>query len=422
VDCEPEFQSAVSAWADSVSQALANVVCASQPTSVAQPEQVIVAGRETLPATFSKQNPLRTRLLVNRVLNAEGAMKETRQFAFDLKDSGLTYEAGDALGVWPTNCSELVADMLSALKLTASTPVSVKDVGDLPIAQALLHYQDIARITPDMLNFVRERSGSLVLADLLKPERAQELKQWLWGRQIVDLLEEFPIQVTAQEWISALKRLQPRLYSISSSPKAQIDEVHLTVSTVRYDHNGKPRRGVCSTFLADRAGEIEVPIFVQKSAHFRPPTGKDTPMIMVGPGTGVAPFRGFLHERRARGDTGRNWLFFGEQHTTTDFYYRDELQGMHQDGLLTELSLAFSRDQEQKVYVQDRMREQGAQIWAWLEEGAHYYVCGDASRMAKDVDAALKDIVQQHGAMTAEAAADYVARMSKEKRYVRDVY
>ncbi|MFD1840369.1 molybdopterin-dependent oxidoreductase [Paracidovorax cattleyae] len=430
-DCEPDDQASASAWLTRLRAALKSLSPAAQ-AAPASPVLAMVGDDDAVvldappqivkPAAFSKQSPLRTRLVVNRVLNTEGAGKETRQFVFDLKASGLSYEAGDALGVWPTNCPELVADMLTALKLPASAPVSVKDLGDMPITEALLRHQDIAKITTDMLGFIRERSGSQVLGDLLQPERAQDLKQWLWGRQIVDLLEEFPVQVTAQEWIAALKRLQPRLYSISSSPKAQIDEVHLTVSTVRYDYNGKPRRGVCSTFLADRATDIAVPIFVQKSAHFRPPAGKDTPMIMVGPGTGVAPFRGFLHERRARGDTGRNWLFFGEQHAETDFYYRDELQAMHQDGLLSQLSLAFSRDQERKIYVQDRMLEQGAELWAWLQDGAHFCVCGDASRMAKDVDAALRQVVQVHGGLSAEAATDYVAQMSKEKRYVRDVY
>ncbi|CAM3913175.1 bifunctional nitrate reductase/sulfite reductase flavoprotein subunit alpha [Paracidovorax anthurii] len=432
VDCEPDGQEAAKGWLSGICHALGTTATATRSAPEPQPELAAVGDSEAIPldaapqagppSVFSRQAPLRTRLLVNRVLNAPGAGKETRQFVFDIRDSGLSYDAGDALGVWPTNCPELVAEMLTALRLPASSPVSLQDVGDMPIAEALLRHQDIAKITTGMLGFIRERSASPVLADLLRPERAQDLPQWLWGRQIVDLLEEFPIQVTAQEWIAALKRLQPRLYSIASSPKAQIGEVHLTVAAVRYDHHGKPRRGVCSTFLADRADAVEVPVFVQRSAHFRPPAGKDTPMIMVGPGTGVAPFRGFLHERRARGDTGRNWLFFGEQHSGTDFYYRDELEAMHQDGLLTRLSLAFSRDQDKKLYVQDRMREQGAQLWAWLQEGAHFCVCGDASRMAKDVDATLRQVVQRHGGLSAEAAADYVGRMSSDKRYVRDVY
>jgi len=219
-----------------------------------------------------------------------------------------------------------------------------------------------------------------------------------------------------------LKRLQPRLYSIASSPKAHPGEVHLTVAAVRYDNGRRQRKGVSSTFLADRASDVGVPVFVQQSAHFRPPRQQDAPMIMVGPGTGVAPFRGFLNERRARGDTGRNWLFFGEQHAATDFYYREELEGMHRDGLLTRLDLAFSRDQADKIYVQDRMREHGAELWAWLEAGAHFYVCGDATRMARDVDVALKGIVARHGGLSDEKAVEYVNWLSREKRYVRDVY
>ena len=215
----------------------------------------------------------------------------------------------------------------------------------------------------------------------------------MWGQQIADVLHEFPVSLTAAELTGMLKRLQPRLYSIASSPKAHAGEVHLTVAAVRYSNGRRHRKGVSSTFLADRAGDVNVPVFVQKSAHFRPPHGSDTPMIMVGPGTGVAPFRGFLHERRARGDTGRNWLFFGEQHAASDFYYRDELESMRDSGVLNRLDVAFSRDQADKVYVQDRMREQGAQLWSWLEDGAHFYVCGDANRMAKDVDAALKEVV-----------------------------
>lgn len=444
VDCEPEYQAPAAAWLASVTQALAHasgrahapapageamqprLAPAGGPDAADLPAQAPAQAPAPAPAAaphaFSRANPLRTRLLVNRVLNGSGATKETRQFAFDLQDSGLHYEAGDALGVWPGNCPELVADMLTALKLPAAAPVTVQGAGDTDLAQALLLHQDITRITPELLGFVRERSGSTVLAELLRPERAADLRQWLWGRQIVDLLEEFPIQVTAAQWVAALRRLQPRLYSIASSPKARPGEVHLTVSAVRYDHQGKRRRGVCSTFLADRAGEIEVPVFVQKSAHFRVPADPRAPMIMVGPGTGVAPFRGFLQERQARGDTGPNWLFFGEQHAATDFYYRDELQAWQQDGLLTELSLAFSRDQERKIYVQDRMREHGARLWAWLQEGAHFYVCGDASRMARDVDEALRDIVQAHGGLSPDAARDYVARLSADKRYLRDVY
>ncbi|MGE0970765.1 molybdopterin-dependent oxidoreductase [Klebsiella sp. WOUb02] len=431
VDCEPDYQVRASAWTTMVRDALKSFSPASRPL----PAGAVLAAsgsdnsilsdqsmQQVVQSPYGRLNPLRARLLQNRALNTPGSAKETRQFVFDLKGSDLSYEAGDALGVWPTNCPALVEEMLTAMNISASTTVAVKELGEMSVMEAMLRHHEIARVTPDILGFIRDRSGSQELAERLKPERAADLKQWLWGKQIVDLLQEFPVQVTAQEWMTTLRRLQPRLYSISSSPKVQANEVHLTVSTVRYDYQGRRRGGVCSTFLADRAAEVEIPIFVQKSAHFHPPAGKDTAMIMVGPGTGVAPFRGFLHERRARGDSGRNWLFFGEQHAETDFYYRDELLAMHEEGFLSQLSLAFSRDQEKKIYVQDRLREQGAQLWSWLQDGAHFYVCGDASRMAKDVDTVLREVVQEHGGLSADAASDYVVQMSKEKRYVRDVY
>jgi sulfite reductase (NADPH) flavoprotein alpha-component len=282
------------------------------------------------------------------------------------------------------------------------------------------HYE-VAQITAEMLQFVRERSGSDVLTGLLEETRKQDLKHWLWGRQLVDLLQEFPITIEPSDLLSALKRLKPRLYSISSSLKAAPNEVHLTVSTVRYSCNGKPRGGVCSTFLADRA-DSDVPIFVQKSAHFHPPKAPTTPMIMVGPGTGIAPFRAFLQERRAIGATGRNWLFFGEHRMSEDFYYSEELKTLQRDGYMHRLDTAFSRDQAEKIYVQHRILEHGAEVWRWLQDGAHFYVCGDASRMARDVNAALKRVVHVHGGLSTEDASAYVSKMTQDKRYVQDVY
>ena len=260
----------------------------------------------------------------------------------------------------------------------------------------------------------------------LDAEHKKELQEWLYGRQLVDVLLQFPINCTAAELIQHLKRIQPRLYSISSSLKVTPNQVHLTVSAVRYTryNDGKKamRKGVASTFLADRAEGVQVPVFVQPSKHFHVPEDGNTPLIMIGPGTGVAPFRAFLQERQARGDKGKNWLFFGEQHQATDFYYRDELLQFKQDGLLTELSLAFSRDQAQKIYVQDRMRERGQQIWEWLEEGAYFCVCGDANRMAKDVDQALRDIIQQYGKFDEADTVNYMRKLNMNKRYLRDVY
>jgi len=431
VECEPEFQDSAEQWLISVTGALAEATMpAAQPVLVMSDGDDTSVMADEIPAkstsiaepTYSRQQPLSSKILVNRLLNGPGAEKETRQYVFDLNGSGLQYEAGDALGVWPTNCPILVNEIMAALKLRASTLVTVKGQGQLALSEALLQHYEITRITPELLKLVQERSGSEMLASLLDENHRAELKHWLWGRQPIDLFHDFPLACDAQVLLSVLKRLQPRLYSISSSPKAHPGEVHLTVSTVRYNAIGKRRSGVCSGFLADRSEHTKIPIFVQRSTHFRPPRNQQAPMIMVGPGTGVAPFRAFLQERQAAGAPGQNWLFFGEQCAATDFYYRNEFETMQQQGILHRLDTAFSRDQAEKIYVQHRMIENGAQLWAWLEDGAHFYVCGDASRMAKDVDMALKQIVQVHGGLSVEAAEAYVSGMTSEKRYLRDVY
>ena len=403
VDCDTEFEAPADAWLVRFQQSL-NPVKSMAPAMPATP-----AGKTKLYGS---------RLLLNRHLNPQSPHKETRQFALDLADSGLSYEAGDALGVRPRNCPELVSELLELTRLDASTCVNIDTFGDVPLQQALTQHFEIARLSSDTLTFIAERSADPGLKHLLNPEHKAELNEWLWGRQLADVLQQYPIECSADELLGTLRRLQPRLYSIASSAKAFPREVHLTVAAVRY---GK-RKGVSSTFLADRVGDGEVPLFVQPSKHFRTPSDGDVPMIMIGPGTGIAPFRAFLQERRALGHQGRNWLFFGEQHAASDFYYKDELQGMQQDGLLTHLSLAFSRDQAQKVYVQDRIREQGAQLWGWLQDGARLYICGDASHMAKDVDQALRHVAQTHGGLGAEGAVEYWRQLSEQKRYLRDVY
>ena len=410
VDCDTEFEARADTWLTHFQQALKPnqaVTSTPAPSAVVNPVE-----------TPSKANPYASRLLTNLHLNHASTNKETRMFSLALADSGLKYEAGDALGVWPRNCPELVDELLDLTRLKADTAVDLDTRGAVPLRQALTEHFEIARPSTDTLAFIAERSANPMLKQLLGSERKAELKDWLWGRQLADVLQEFPVDCSAAELLGTLKRLQPRLYSIASSPKAHPQEVHLTVAAVRY---GK-RKGVSSTFLADRVDSSDVPVFVQPSKHFRAPADGTLPMIMIGPGTGVAPFRAFLQERRARGDQGRNWLFFGEQHAATDFYYREELEGMQDDGLLTHLSVAFSRDQPQKIYVQDRIREQGAELWRWLQEGAQLCICGDASRMAKDVDQALRQVAQHHGGLTAESAADYWRQMSEQKRYLRDVY
>jgi len=326
--------------------------------------------------------------------------------------------------VIPSNCPELVEDILTALKLSGDETAPGHAGVVVTLREALLRYYEIAKIPQPFLQAMAERSGDGLLKTLTAPGVNGELTKFLWGREIIDLLLAHPVvRFSAVEFVGLLKKLQPRFYSISSSPKAHPGQVHLTVNIVRYESLSRKRKGVCSTFLADRMlPGAPVPVFVQKNEKFRPPLCKDAPTIMVGPGTGIAPFRAFLEERQAVGAKGRNWLFFGDQHASTDFLYRDELERMLRDGVLHQLDVAFSRDGAEKVYVQHRMRDQAKEILAWLEAGAHFYVCGDASRMAKDVDATLHEIVQTSMECTAEQAAEYVNRLKSEGRYQRDVY
>lgn len=403
VDCEPDFDDAFATWLDALLPTLGS---AAAPQPVSEPAPV---------AAYSKQQPWAATLLENRLLNGPGASKETRQLVFDLSGSGFTYAAGDALGVWSRNCPALVDELLALMQLDGQALVELKGQPAMPLAEALQTHLEIAKVTAQQLQAFAGNAPDL--QRLLQPECKAELQDWLWGRQLVDVLRAFPQQLPLASWLELLKPLQPRLYSISSSPLAHPHQVHLTVSTVRYGE----RKGVCSSFLADRAQALKVAIFPQVSKHFRLPEDDSVPVIMVGPGTGIAPFRAFLEEREARGAKGGNWLFFGEQYAATDFYYQEQLQAWQAAGHLR-LDTAFSRDQAEKVYVQQRMLEQGAQLWQWLQAGAYFYVCGDAQRMAKDVDAALRAIVAEHGCMDAAAANAYVDDLGKVKRYRRDVY
>lgn len=411
VDCEPDDDPAAS-WPDRVHAALTGGACA--PATDAAPP--VAPARRRTPAAEP------SRLTGNRLLSLPGSAKEVRRFGIDIGDA--PYEVGDALSVRPANHPELVAEWLALTGLPADAPVDLGgEVGETPFGEALRRHLDITRITTGLLGFVADRAADRELKDLTRQGNRVELAKWSWDRHAADVVAEYPVRAGAQEWADVLGRLVPRLYSISSSPLSSPSEVGLTVSVVRFaSRRGAARRGVCSTFLADTPGEHAVPASVRSSPGFRPPADPSTPMVMVGPGTGVAPFVGFLEERRARGHTGRNWLFFGEQRRATDFYYRDEIEGHRADGSLHRLDLAFSRDQRAKVYVQDRMREHGARLWSWLQDGAHLYVCGDASRMAKDVDRALRDVVAAHGGLDEERAGAYVEQLAAERRYVRDVY
>ncbi|MFD8233886.1 molybdopterin-dependent oxidoreductase [Streptomyces sp. NPDC059696] len=406
-DCEPDFEPSAGQWLDQVLSALGGPATA----------PVAASRTRTKPVTTA-------RLVGNRLLSGPGAAKEVRRFTFDTSGTDLAYEAGDALGVRPVNAPSLVAEWLAVTGVDAEAAVTVDGVGDVPFGEALHRHLDITRISPDLLRFVAERARDRhELRRLLRPDNKDGLARWSWGRQAVDVLAEYAVRASAEEWAGVLRRLQPRLYSISSSPLVDPRRVALTVSVVRYENlHGRARGGVCSPYLADAGADTEVSVFVQRSAHFRPPADASTPMIMVGPGTGVAPFVGFLQERRALGHRAPNWLFFGEQHRATDFYYEDDLTALLDEGTLTRLDTAFSRDQRNKVYVQDRMREHGPELWHWLRDGARFYVCGDASRMAKDVDRALRDIAVAHGGLGEAEAAAYVKQLAADKRYVRDVY
>lgn len=416
-ECDLDYEAKAKNWTNDVLKILGSAGASpavSDASSKTENQSVGAIG-------FHRNNPFPARLLANRKLNADGSQKETRHFEISLDGSNLNYRAGDALGVWPANCPDSVADILSALGCDGEESAATTK-GEMPLRKALTEFYDIARPSPELLKCFAERNADL--KSLLAPERKEDLRKFLCGREIIDLLlENSTIKFSAKEFVARLKPLAPRLYSIASSPKAHDGEVHLTINIVRYESLGRARKGLASTFLADRVNaQTPVPIFIQAANHFRLPASDDTPVIMVGPGTGVAPFRAFLHDRRATGARGRNWLFFGEQRAATDFYYRDELEKMLADGHLAKLSTAFSRDQSEKIYVQHRMMENAVEIWSWLESGAHFYVCGDASRMAKDVDDALHKIIETAGNKTMDDAKAYVTKLKLEKRYQRDVY
>lgn len=416
VDCDVDYEKDALVWFESVMAGLG-----SQATAVSvvkdDPEADVSVG-------YSRSNPFPAKLLTSRVLNGTGSSKETRHVEISLEGSGLSYQVGDAIGVMPSNCPALVDALIQVLHCDGEEAVPLPGGGETSLRAALQNHYDITKISSELVQDSFRRSGETIHTQLLAPEREDDLKKYLYGRDVMDVLTEFPkVPYTAAELCALLKTLAPRLYSISSSPLAHPGQVHLTVGVVRYEVRGRSRGGVCSTFLADRIGiGGPVPVYVQASHGFRLPVDDRVPVIMVGPGTGVAPFRAFLEERQARGAKGRNWLFFGDQHASDDFLYRDTLEGWQREGHLTRLSTAFSRDQERKIYVQHRMEEEAAELWSWLQEGAYFYVCGDASRMAKDVDLALHRVVETGGGLTAEAAMDYVKKLRAEKRYLRDVY
>ena len=415
-DCDVDYEDAYAGWLESALSALA-------PASAAAVVQ------STAPAfassvDYGKKNPFPAETLDKVVLNGEGSAKETLHFEFSLAASGLSYEPGDALAVIPVNAPEMVKDIIQAAKLTGNEEVEVKNVGRKLLADALREDYDITALSRAVLTKLAEAGNSAALRELLAEDAKESLKEFSSGREIIDAIVEFaPNGLSADALTGIFRKLPPRLYSIASSPLAHVDEVHLTVSAVRYESHGRKRNGVCSTYLADlvKPGD-PVQVFVQPNKNFRLPADGSTPVIMVGPGTGIAPFRAFVEHRAALGSPGKNWLFFGDQHYTYDFLYQLEWQEHLKEGALTRLDLAFSRDQPEKVYVQHRMLQQAKDLYQWLEEGAHFYVCGDATRMAHDVHETLISIVESQAGISREAAEAYVENLKKTKRYQRDVY
>jgi sulfite reductase (NADPH) flavoprotein alpha-component len=418
VDCDVDYEEPFAKWLTTAVPALAKAAGPASSGSAATASD----GADPAEPKYSKKNPFPAKLVTNRKLNAPGSGKDVRHFEIELTGSDLAYEVGDALGVLPTNDPRLADEVIAALGAKDDDAVPGKDGQPVSLREALIGHYDIARIPQPFLKAIAERSGDAALNQLLAPEANGSLAKFLYGREVIDLLLGHPTaKFSAAEFIALLKMLQPRLYSISSSPKAHPGQVHLTVGVVRYETHGRKRGGVCSNFLAERAGSAPVPVFVHENNAFRPPAG-DKPLIMCGPGTGIAPFRAYLEERKATGAKGRNWLFFGDQKSSTDFLYREEIEAMTKDGLLNRLDLAWSRDQAEKVYVQQRMTENAKELFAWLEDGAGFFVCGDASRMAKDVDLALHQVVETAGGKTPEQATEYIKQLKAEKRYQRDVY
>ncbi|HEX2613468.1 MAG TPA: sulfite reductase subunit alpha [Fibrobacteria bacterium] len=434
-ECDTDYESAAATWLAAVLEEIDKELPAAVTTGGEDPNRsadirkgdpwVALAEGQS---RYDKKNPFPAALLENRPLNARGSAKDTRHLAFSLVGSGLEYKAGDALGILPRNDYDLADRLILRLNCGGNERVALPWGEESTLRAALVARLDLRRgsvkLLEALLRGARNPSERARLEELLSAPESDETRAWLDERDALDVLDAFAkSNPDPQDVIGAMARLTPRLYSIASSPKAHPGEVHLCVGIVRAQVGGRLRRGVASTYLAERVPlGTNVPVFVQPSAHFGVPENGDAPLIMIGPGTGIAPFRAFLEERQARGDKGRNWLFFGDQKRSRDFLYGEDLEALHGSGFLTRLDLAFSRDQAEKVYVQDRMLENARRLYAWLEEGAHFCVCGDAKRMAKDVDAALHRIVAQEGAMSEDKAREYVEGLKKAGRYARDVY
>ncbi|MGK6371441.1 NADPH-dependent assimilatory sulfite reductase flavoprotein subunit [Klebsiella pneumoniae] len=416
VDADVEYQAAAAEWRARVVEAL------KARAPVAAPAQLATSGavNDIHTSPYTKEAPLTATLSVNQKITGRNSEKDVRHIEIDLGDSGLRYQPGDALGVWYQNDPQLVKELVELLWLKGDEPVTVEGK-TLPLSEALQWHFELTVNTATIV----ENYATLTRSESLLPlvgDKAQ-LQQYAAATPIVDMVRFSPAQLDAEALIGLLRPLTPRLYSIASSQAEVESEVHVTVGVVRYEIEGRARAGGASSFLADRVEEDgEVRVFIEHNDNFRLPANSETPVIMIGPGTGIAPFRAFMQQRAADGAQGKNWLFFGNPHFTEDFLYQVEWQSYVKEGLLTRIDLAWSRDQQQKIYVQDKLREQGAELWRWINDGAHIYVCGDANRMAKDVENTLLEVIAEYGAMDAEAADEFLSELRVERRYQRDVY
>ncbi|EKM5064342.1 NADPH-dependent assimilatory sulfite reductase flavoprotein subunit [Cronobacter turicensis] len=418
VDADVEYQAAAQAWR----QRVVDVLKARVPKEASSQAAITASGTVNLvdSTPYTKEAPLTATLSVNQKITGRHSQKDVRHIEIDLGDAGLRYQPGDALGVWYQNDPALVQELLELLWLKGDEPVTVGEK-TLPLGEALQWHFELTVNTAAIV----ENYATLTRSETLLPlvgDKAK-LQHYAATTPIVDMARFAPAQLDAEQLIGLLRPLTPRLYSIASSQAEAENEVHITVGVVRFDIEGRPRAGGASSYLADRLEEDgEVRVFIEHNDNFRLPATPETPVIMIGPGTGIAPFRAFMQQREADGATGKNWLFFGNPHFTEDFLYQVEWQRYVKEGLLTRIDLAWSRDQDHKIYVQDKIREQGAELWRWIQEGAHLYVCGDANRMAKDVEQALLEVIAAYGGMDAEAADEYLSELRVERRYQRDVY
>ncbi|WP_301109720.1 assimilatory sulfite reductase (NADPH) flavoprotein subunit [Sporosarcina sp.] len=418
VDCDLDYDEPAAQW-------LAAVEVALQISIGGQSAAATLAGETVSASQYSRTNPFRAEVLENINLNGRGSNKETRHIELSLEGSGLTYEPGDSLGVFPENNSELVDEIINLGSWNAEETVEVNLQGERRALRiALLNHFEITVLTKPLLEKLSNHSESEQLKQLLKPDQSDDLRAYLDGRDLLDALRDFgPVSISEQQLVGILRKLPARLYSIASSLQANPDEVHLTIGTVRYEAHGRNRQGVCSIQCAENLEPGDtLPVYIHKNDNFRLPANPETPIIMIGPGTGIAPFRSFIEERGETGAEGKSWLFFGEQHYVTDFYYQTEWQNYVKDGTLSRLDVAFSRDTAEKVYVQHRMKESGKELYQWIEDGASIYVCGDEQHMAKDVHNTLVDILRHEGGKSLEESEQFLTQLIQEKRYQRDVY